>query len=52
MKKENLVKEFFKIGAMVAGGPLIMMIVYSCLHAFGVVDMVSVSEMVLGVSAV
>ena len=26
-----------------------MMIVYSCLHAYGVVDMVSVSEMTLGV---
>ena len=50
MKKENLVKEFFKIGAMWAGaGPFVMMIVYSCLHAFGVVDMVSVSEMTLGV---
>ena len=50
MKKENLVKEFFKIGAMWAGcGPLIMMIVYSCLHAFDVIDMVSVSEMTLGV---
>lgn len=50
MKKENLVKEFFKIGAMVAGGgPLIMMIVYSCLHAYGVVDMVSVPEMTLGI---
>ena len=50
MKKVNLVKEFFKIGAMVAGGgPLIMVIVYSCLHAAGVVQMVSVSEMTLGV---
>ena len=45
MKKENLVKEFFRVGAMWAGcGPLIMMIVYSCLHASGVVDMVSVSS--------
>ena len=50
MKKEHLVKEFFQIGTMAAGGgPLIMMIVYSCLHASGVVDMVSVSEMTLGV---
>ena len=50
MKKENLIKEFFKIGAMWAGcGPLIMMIVYSCLSTFDVVNMVSVSEMVLGV---
>ena len=50
IKNENLVKEFFKIGAMCAGGgPLIMMIVYSCLHASGVIDMVSVSEMTLGV---
>ena len=50
MKKTNLVKDFFKIGAMAAGGgPLIMAIVYSCLHAAGVVQMVSVSEMTLGV---
>ena len=50
MKKVNLFKEFFKIGAMVAGsGPLIMVIVYSCLRAAGVVQMVSVSEMTLGV---
>ena len=31
------------------GGPLIMVIVYSCLRAAGVVQMVSVSEMTLGV---
>ena len=50
MKKENLVIEFFRIGSMWAGcGPLIMVIVYSCLHAFGLVDMISVSEMALGV---
>ena len=50
MKKENIIKEFFKIGAMAAGGgPLIMVIVYSCLRAAGVVQMVSVSEMTLGV---
>ena len=50
MKKTYLVKEFFKIGAMVAGsGPLIMVIVYSCLRAAGVVQTVSVSEMTLGV---
>ena len=50
MKKENLVKEFVRIGAIWAGsGPLIMVIVYSCLHASGVVDKVSVSEMTLGV---
>lgn len=50
MKKTNLVKEFFKIGAMSAGGgPLILVIVYSCLHAAGAVEMVSVSELTLGV---
>lgn len=50
MKKENLIKEFFKIGAMWAGsGPIIMVIVYSFLHAYAVVDMISVSEMTMGV---
>lgn len=50
MKKTNLVKEFFKIGSMSAGGgPLILAIIYWILWTAGVAESLSVPQAVLGI---
>ena len=50
MKKTNLVSEFFKIGAMAAGGgPLILAIIYGVLFWTGTVTVLPAWEVVLGI---
>lgn len=49
--KPNLIKDFFKIGAMAAGGgPLVLALIYWILSAAGQIRVLSVSEVVLGIT--
>ena len=48
--KHHYFRDFCRIGCVAAGGgPLIVAIIYAILHACGVVDTLTVSEVVLGI---